>query len=101
MSAPISKSRLIPAAILAIFVYGLIAAMLGTLLPELSRKYGLTPDQNGGIALAQAIGLIIASLAVVPLIENKGKKTGLLLGLGLIGYSPLHAWFGKKEQKAS
>jgi len=87
MSAPISKSRLIPAAILAIFVYGLIAAMLGTLLPELSRKYSLTPDQNGGIALAQAIGLIIASLAVGPLIDNKGKKTGLLLGLGLIAAS--------------
>ncbi|MGA2590695.1 MAG: MFS transporter [Bryobacteraceae bacterium] len=87
MSAPISKSRLIPAAILAIFVYGLIAAMLGTLLPELSRKYGLTPDQNGNIALAQAIGLIIASLAVGPLIDNKGKKTGLLLGLGLIAAS--------------
>jgi len=87
MSAPISKGRLIPAAILAIFVYGLIAAMLGTLLPELSRKYNLTPDQNGNIALAQAIGLIIASLAVGPLIDNKGKKTGLLLGLGLIAAS--------------
>jgi len=87
MSPPISKSRLIPAAILAIFVYGLIAAMLGTLLPELSRKYGLTPDQNGNIALAQAVGLIIASLAVGPLIDNKGKKTGLLLGLGLIAAS--------------
>ncbi|MGA3043834.1 MAG: MFS transporter [Bryobacteraceae bacterium] len=87
MSAPISKSRLILAAILAIFVYGMIAAMLGTLLPDLSRKYGLTPDQDGGIALAQAIGLIIASLAVGPLIDNKGKKTGLLLGLGLIAAS--------------
>ncbi len=87
MSASVSKSRLIPAAILAIFVYGLIAAMLGTLLPELSRKYGLTPDQNGNIALGQAIGLIIASLAVGPLIDNKGKKAGLLLGLGLIAVS--------------
>jgi fucose permease len=84
MSASVSKARLIPAAILALFVYGLIASMLGTLLPELSRKYGLTPDQNGNIALAQAIGLIIASLAVGPLIDNKGKKTGLLLGMGLI-----------------
>ena len=87
MTASVSKGRLIPAAILAIFVYGLIAAMLGTLLPELSRKYSLTPDQNGNIALAQAIGLIIASLAVGPLTDSKGKKTGLLLGLGLIAVS--------------
>jgi fucose permease len=56
-------------------------------LPELSRKYSLTPDQNGNIALAQAIGLIIASLAVGPLTDSKGKKTGLLLGLGLIAVS--------------
>jgi hypothetical protein len=26
---------------------------------------------------------------------------GTLLVLGLIGYSPLHAWFAKKHQKAS
>jgi hypothetical protein len=26
---------------------------------------------------------------------------GVMLVLGLIGYSPLHAWFGKKEPKAS
>ncbi|HUE05319.1 MAG TPA: MFS transporter [Bryobacteraceae bacterium] len=78
---------LILAAILAIFVYGLIAAMLGTLLPELSTRFALTPGQNGDIALAQAIGLIIASVAVGPLIDIKGKKTGLLLGLGLIAIS--------------
>ncbi|MGO4885343.1 MAG: MFS transporter [Bryobacteraceae bacterium] len=78
---------LILAAILAIFVYGLIAAMLGTLLPELSTRFALTPGQNGDIALAQAIGLIIASIAVGPLIDIKGKKTGLLLGMGLIAIS--------------
>jgi fucose permease len=84
MPAAVSKGRLIPAAILAILVYGMIAAMLGTLLPELSRRFNLTPDQNGTIALAQAIGLIIASISVGPLIDNKGKKFGLVLGLGTI-----------------
>jgi len=78
---------LILAAILAIFVYGLIAAMLGTLLPDLSIKFVLTPGENANIALAQAIGLIIASVAVGPLIDIKGKKTGLLLGMGLIAAS--------------
>jgi fucose permease len=75
---------LILAAILAIFVYGMIAAMLGTILPDLSARFKLTPEQNGSIAFAQAIGLIIASLAVGPLIDNEGKKAGLLLGLSLI-----------------
>ena len=75
---------LILSAIVAIFVYGMIAAMLGTILPELSERFHLTPSQNGTIAFAQALGLILASLAVGPLLDNEGKKAGLILGLALI-----------------
>jgi fucose permease len=75
---------LILAAILAIFVYGMIAAMLGTILPDLSARFHLTPSQNGQIAFAQALGLIVASIGVGPLIDNEGKKAGLVLGLSLI-----------------
>lgn len=80
----ISKRRLIPAAILAILVYGMIAAMLGTLLPQLAARFQLTDAQKGTITMFQAIGLIIASVSVGPLIDNKGKKVGLLLGLTLV-----------------
>ena len=55
---------LIVSAILAIFIYGMIAAMLGTILPELSDRFHLSPRQNGTIAFAQALGLIIASVGV-------------------------------------
>jgi fucose permease len=75
---------LIFAAILAIFVYGMIAAMLGTILPELSERFHLTPTQNGTIALVQALGLIIASLGVGPLLDTQGDKVGLILGLACI-----------------
>jgi fucose permease len=75
---------LIFCAILAIFVYGMIAAMLGTILPELSDRFSLTPSQNGAIAFAQALGLMIASLAVGPLLDNEGDKIGLVLGLASI-----------------
>lgn len=75
---------LIFAAIVAIFVYGMTAALLGTILPDLSDRFHLTPSQNGTIAFAQALGLIIASLAVGPLLDNEGKKLGLILGLALI-----------------
>ncbi len=75
---------LIFAAILATFIYGMIAAMLGTILPELSDRFHLTPRQNGTIALAQALGLIVASLAVGPLLDDGGKKAGLILGLAFI-----------------
>ena len=75
---------LILAAVVAIFVYGMTAAMLGTILPGLSDRFKLTPSQNGKIALAQALGLTLASLAVGPLIDARGDKTALLLGLILI-----------------
>lgn len=75
---------LILAAVVAIFVYGMMAAMLGTILPELSRRFQLTPRQNGTIAFAQAVGLMLASLAVGPLLDDVGKKAGLILGLSVI-----------------
>jgi fucose permease len=84
MPAPVTKGRLIPAAILAILVYGVIAAMLGTLLPQLASRFHLSAAQQGTVALFQAIGLIVASVSVGPLIDNKGKKVGLVLGLFLI-----------------
>ncbi len=84
MSAKVSTARLIPAVILAILVYGMIAAMLGTLLPQLAERFGLSDGDKGMVALAQALGLMIASVSVGPLIDNKGKKTGLVLGLGTV-----------------
>ena len=72
------------AAVLAIFVYGIIAAMLGTILPDISKRFNLTPKQNGNIAMAQAIGLMIGSFCVGPIMDVQGKKVGLLLGLLLV-----------------
>jgi fucose permease len=80
---------LIFAAIIDFFLYGMIAAMLGTILPELSERFRLSPSQNGTIAFAQALGLILASLAVGPLLDNEGKKLGLVLGLALISIALL------------
>src|SRR5205807_1907172 len=58
--------------------------MLGTILPDLSAKFQLTPRQNGTVAFAQAIGLIIASVSVGPLIDAEGKKLGMILGLAVL-----------------
>jgi len=77
-------AMLITAAILAIFVYGIIAAMLGTILPDISQRFSLTPKQNGNIALFQAVGLMIGSFSVGPLMDVEGKQVGMLLGLGLV-----------------
>src|ERR1035438_1259937 len=80
---------LITAAILAIFVYGIIAAMLGTILPDISQRFTLSPKQNGNIALFQAIGLMIGSFFVGPLMDVEGKQVGMLAGLGLVALALL------------
>jgi fucose permease len=62
----------------------MIAAMLGTILPDISKRFNLSPKQNGSIAMSQAIGLMIGSFFSGPLMDVYGSKTGLVLGLGLI-----------------
>jgi fucose permease len=75
---------IILAAILSILVYGVIAAMLGTVMPTFTALFTLSGGQNGNIALAQGLGLVIASITVGPLIDMRGKKIALLGGLILI-----------------
>lgn len=72
------------AASLAIFVYGMVASMLGTIIPALAVRLSLTNVQVGYVALAQGIGLAAASTAAGVLIDKYSKKFGLLLGLTLI-----------------
>lgn len=69
---------------LEIFVYGMVASMLGTINPGLAAQLHLTNAQIGYIALAQGLGLVVASVSVGPLMDRRGKKIGILLGLLLI-----------------
>jgi fucose permease len=50
-------------------------------LPQLAARFALDDAQLGYIAFAYALGLTIASLAIGPILDNVGKKTGLVAGL--------------------
>jgi fucose permease len=71
---------LLRAASFTIFVYGMVASALGALMPEL----GFTEEQNGAIASYQSVGLLIACISIGPLIDRRGKKFALVVGLGII-----------------
>jgi FHS family L-fucose permease-like MFS transporter len=75
---------LIFAACVAIFVYGMVSSMLGTINPGLAAKFRLDNVQMGYLALAQGVGFVIASVSGGALMDRNGKKIGLLLGLGLV-----------------
>jgi fucose permease len=77
---------LLIAAASGVLVYGMIAALLGTILPELSKKLSLGPAQMGRIALSQAVGLVLASIAVGPMIGLTGKQITLVAALAIVGF---------------
>ena len=74
-TAPLNRARLIPAAILAILVYGMISSVLGVLMDASFDTFPDDADQNGTLAAVKAIGLVLASLAIGPIIDLRGKKT--------------------------
>ncbi|MCS7025393.1 MAG: MFS transporter [Bryobacteraceae bacterium] len=80
---------LILAAVSGVLIYGMVAALLGTILPELSKRLQLTPKQMGRIALSQALGLVLASIVVGPLIGLAGKKIALVVALAIVTFGLL------------
>lgn len=68
-------------AFFGIFVYGLLAALPGSVLPTLERRGFLPTDSAiGNFLLINAMGAVLAYLASGPIIDRLGKKSALLFG---------------------
>jgi fucose permease len=68
-----------------IFVYGLLAALPGSVLPTLERSQYVPGDKSiGDFLLINAIGAVIAYLVSGPLTDRIGKKFTLSAGAGLV-----------------
>ncbi len=85
-SATTSQSGLLMAvAFLGIFVYGLLTALPGTVLPDLERNKFLANDAvAGNFLFINAIGAVIAYLVSGPLTDKLGKKFTLSIGALLV-----------------
>lgn len=66
---------------LVIFVYGLLSSLLGTVIPGLADSLHLTNADIGYIGLAQGFGLAGMSVLSGALMDRKGKKIGVIVGL--------------------
>jgi fucose permease len=64
-----------------IFIYGMLASMLGTIVPSLGNRLALTNVEVSYLALAQGIGLAATSVWAGALMDRSGKKIGVVLGL--------------------
>jgi len=66
---------------IVIFIYGMLASMLGTIVPGLGSSLGLSTLQLSYLALAQGLGLAGTSVFAGALMDRSGKKLGILIGL--------------------
>jgi len=72
-------------AFFGIFVYGLLAALPGSVLPTLERNQFLPNDSTvGTFLLINAIGAVVAYLVSGPIIDRIGKKVALVFGTALV-----------------
>jgi fucose permease len=77
-------------AFLGIFVYGLLAALPGSVLPTLERNKYLPNDSDvATFLLINAIGAVLAYIVSGPVIDRVGKKFALSFGTGLVILSML------------
>ncbi|MGH9763657.1 MAG: MFS transporter, partial [Blastocatellia bacterium] len=75
-------------AFFGIFVYGLLTALPGTVLPELERNHYLPNDAAAGtFLLINAIGAVVAYSVSGPITDRIGKKFTLWVGSLLAGAS--------------
>src|ERR1700730_14966502 len=86
-SSPSSSQSvlLLSVAFLGIFLYGLLAALPGSVLPTLERNQYLPSDvQVGTFLFNNAVGAVMAYLISGPLIDKVGKKLTLIAGTVLV-----------------
>lgn len=75
--------KLVAVGAIVIFIYGMLAAMLGTIIAALAARLGLDGLEQSWLALAQGLGLAVTSTWAGALMDRRGRKQGILLGLGV------------------
>jgi fucose permease len=80
-----SPGRTSAAAYAGMFLFGIVMALLGAVLPALSERLRFGLAQVGTLFLVMNLCLLVASLALGPLMDRHGTKPPLVLGPVLIG----------------
>lgn len=86
------KRKVFVAACIGMCFFGVSMIVLGSVLPSLTEKYGLSPLQATSLVTFLPIGVLLGSLVFGPFVDHYGHKAVLLPGcivilLGLEGIS--------------
>jgi fucose permease len=84
MTGSSSPLRLMWAGFLSIFVWGSIAGLLGSVLPSLRQRAGLSLLESGWLFVALSSGLVVASLLAGLLLDTVGRKQVLSAAVALV-----------------
>lgn len=81
---PIRKSWLSGGAYAGMFVFGIVMALLGAILPVLSRQIRFDLAQTGNLFLTMNFAMLVSMLALGPLMDRYGEKPPLIGGSLLV-----------------
>ena len=77
------KPALIATNSLLMLQHGFILLLLGPLVPEMMKSFGVGESTMGLVLSAGALGITVGPLISGMLIDRRGLKTTILLALGL------------------
>ena len=81
------SAKLTAASSAGIFVFGIVMAILGAILPQLSATLNMQPAQAGNLFFFMNLGMLVASVLFGPVADRFGFKLLLLLSALLVGLS--------------
>ena len=81
-----SRARVFAAACAAMFLFGVVLAILGALfgLPEMRLRLGINLAQQGDVFLALLFGVFVSTLIAGPVIDSFGSKLVLIVSAALV-----------------
>jgi MFS family permease len=83
---PSNARALFVAGVAALFTFGMVIALLGTLfgLPEMRGRLGIDLAQQGELFSLLSIGLLVSSILVGPSLERWGARRVLVVGSAMV-----------------
>ena len=84
---------------LSLVLIGVVGNVMGPVMPEVIREYGLSLTTAGMVFTAQGLGRIVAVFSTSSWSDRVGRKPvlrlgGILMMIGAIGYGLSPAWVG-------
>jgi len=90
------KNSAFAANFIGIFLFGISMVIIGSTLPLLKEKFGMTDIQAGSLFSILPVGILIGSITFGPIADKWGYRwvlstAGLFLGLGFFGIAHAHS----------